>query len=84
VLWAVDIVQLIECLLSPGFDPQYHQKKKKKFYVKIQSVLKKIQLDMVMHTCHPSYSGGRSRRIVVLRLLGQKLVRPYFENRLKA
>jgi hypothetical protein len=36
-------------------------------------------LDTIRHTCNPSYSGGRSRRILVQRQLRQ-LARPYLNK----
>jgi hypothetical protein len=39
---------------------------------------------MVVHTCNPSYLGGRDRRIVVQGQTRQKLVRPLLSDKLKA
>jgi hypothetical protein len=38
---------------------------------------------MVVHTCNPSYSEGRDRRIAIGGQPSQKLVRPYLENKMR-
>jgi hypothetical protein len=37
----------------------------------------------VVDACNPSYSGGRGRKIMILRPSWQKLVRPYHKNEIK-
>jgi hypothetical protein len=38
---------------------------------------------MVVHTCNPSYSGGRGKRITSSRTAWAKLVRPYLKKKKK-
>jgi hypothetical protein len=38
------------------------------------------KLEMVVHTCHPNYARGASRRIVVQASLGKKSMKPYLKN----
>jgi hypothetical protein len=40
-------------------------------------------MDIVVHTCNPSYLGGRDRRIVSLRPTLAKFARPYLKNKIK-
>jgi hypothetical protein len=46
------------------------------------ALIKRLRLPgMVAHACHPSYLGGRGRRIKSLRMAWSKLVRPYFKKK---
>jgi hypothetical protein len=43
----------------------------------------KIRVKLMVHTCNPSNSGGRGRRILSSRQARAKLVRPYLKNKIK-
>jgi hypothetical protein len=42
------------------------------------------ELGVVVHTCNPSYWGGGGGRVMSLSQTWTKLVRAYFENKIKA
>jgi hypothetical protein len=54
----------------------WESQKKKKDVKKLQ-----FKPGMVVHTCNPSYSGGRGRRISTLKSAQAKLVRLCLKNK---